>query len=158
MGVLVNCENVLHQIEVAVKTVIEIIGNLEEEDLQKRPTPNKHSIGELLEHIVVICEADWRISKEATQEEMENFYSGVSYKTLDSIKDGLLTNFESLKNKYINLSEAELLSQTTSYWDLTYTRYEWLLEILVHVYHHRGQLHAMLVHCYNKDPKILMFE
>ncbi|MEH7803874.1 DinB family protein, partial [Bacillus pumilus] len=27
-----------------------------------------------------------------------------------------------------------------------------------HVYHHRGQLHAMLVHCYNKDLKILMFE
>ncbi|MGA4466836.1 DinB family protein [Bacillus bombysepticus] len=153
-----NCENVLHQIEVAVKSVIEIIGNLEEDDLQKRPTPNKHSIGELLEHIAVICAADWRISKEATQEEMENFYSEVSYKTLDSIKDGLLTNFESLKNKYINLSEAELLSQTTSYWDLTYTRSEWLLEILAHVYHHRGQLHAMLVHCYNKDPKILMFE
>ena len=88
----------------------------------------------------------------------ENFYSGVAYKTLDSIKDGFLTNFESLKNKYMNLSEAELLSQTTSYWDLTYTRYEWLLEILAHVYHHRGQLHAMLVHCYDKDPKILMFE
>lgn len=153
-----NCESVLHQIEVAVKTVIEIIGNLEEDDLQKRPTPNKHSIGELLEHIAVICKADWRISKEATQEEMEIFYSGVSYKTLDSIKDGLLTNFESLKNKYMNLSEAELLSQTTSHWNLTYTRYEWLLEILAHVYHHRGQLHAMLVHCYDKDPKILMFE
>ncbi|KAB2394974.1 MULTISPECIES: DinB family protein [Bacillus cereus group] len=153
-----NCESVLHQIEVAVKTVIEIIGNLEEDDLQKRPTPNKHSIGELLEHMAVICEADWRISNEATQEEMENFYSGVAYKTLDSIKDGFLTNFESLKNKYMNLTEAELLSQTTSYWDLTYTRYEWLLEILAHVYHHRGQLHAMLVHCYDKDPKILMFE
>ncbi|MGG3529279.1 DinB family protein [Bacillus pseudomycoides] len=153
-----SCESVVHQIEVAIKTVIEIIGNLEENDLQKRPTPNKHSIGELLEHMAVICEADWRISKEATQEEMENFYSGVSYKTLDSIKDGFLTNFELLKNKYMNLSEAELLSQATSYWGLTYTRYEWLLEILAHVYHHRGQLHAMLVHFYDKDPKILMFE
>lgn len=30
-----SCESVLHQIEVAVKTVIEIIGNLEENDLQK---------------------------------------------------------------------------------------------------------------------------
>lgn len=152
-----SCESVLHQIEVAIKTVIKIMDNVEEEDLQKRPTPNKHSIGELLEHIAVICEADWRISTEASEEEMESFYSK-SYKTLDSIKDGLLFNFNSLKNNYMNLSEEELLIQTTSYWGVTYTRYEWLLEILAHVYHHRGQLHAILVHCYDKDPKILMFE
>ncbi|MEW9501235.1 DinB family protein [Jeotgalibacillus marinus] len=153
-----NCKSALHQIEVAVKTVIEMIGKMKEEDFKKTPTSNKHSIGELLEHIAVICEADWRISKEATQEEMEDFYSGVSYKTLDSIKDGLLVNFEALKNNYMNLSEEELLTETSSHWGLTYTRYEWLLEILAHVYHHRGQLHAMLVHCDGKDPKILMFE
>lgn len=151
-------ESVLHQIEVAIQTVIEIIDNIEEEDLQNRPTPNKHSIGELLEHIAVICEADWRISTEASEREMESFYSEVSYKTLSSIKDGLLFNFNSLKTNYMSLSEEELLIQTTSYWGVTYTRYEWLLEILAHVYHHRGQLHAILVHCYDKDPKILMFE
>lgn len=151
-------ESVLHQIEVAIQTVIEIIDNIEEEDLQNRPTPNKHSIGELLEHIAVICEADWRISTEASEREMESFYSEVSYKTLSSIKDGLLFNFNSLKTNYMSLSEEELLILTTSYWGVTYTRYEWLLEILAHVYHHRGQLHAILVHCYDKDPKILMFE
>ncbi|MGP4039792.1 DinB family protein [Gracilibacillus sp. D59] len=153
-----NCENVLHQIEVAVNTVIEIIEKLEEDDLQKRPTSNKHSIGELLEHIALICEADWLISKEATKEEMENLYAEVSYENLDSIKDGLITNFESLKSNYMNLTEQELLSETTSHWGLTYTKYEWLLEILAHVYHHRGQLHAILVHCYGKDPKVSMFE
>lgn len=153
-----NCESVLHQIEVAVKTLIKIISKLEEDDLQKRPTSHKQSIGELLEHIAIICEAYWRISNEATQEEMEKFYSNVSYKDLESIENGLITNFHSLKNNYMNLSDKELLSRTTSYWDVTYTRYEWLLEILAHVYHHRGQLHAMLVHCYDKDPKILMFE
>lgn len=153
-----NCESVLHQIEVAVKTLIKIISILEEGDLQKRPTSNKQSIGELLEHIAIICEADWRISNEATKGEMEKFYSNVSYKTLESVEEGLITNLKSLKNNYMKLSDTELLSQTTSYWSVTYTRYEWLLEILAHVYHHRGQLHAMLVHCYNKDPKILMFE
>lgn len=30
-----NCESVLHQIEVAVKTLIEIVSQLEEDDLQK---------------------------------------------------------------------------------------------------------------------------
>lgn len=42
-----HCESVLNQIKVAVNTVLEIIDQLEEEDLKKRPTPNKHSVGEL---------------------------------------------------------------------------------------------------------------
>lgn len=153
-----HSESVLHQIEVAVKTIIEIIDKLEEADLQKRPTANKQSIGELLEHIAVICEADWHISNGATKEEMENYYSKVSYKTLEALKEVLLTNFKSLENNVRLLSEEELKRETISYWGLTYTKFEWLLEILVHMYHHRGQLHAMLVHCYQKDPKILMFE
>ncbi len=153
-----NCTAALHQIEIAVETIIQIIGTLAEEDVQKRPTADKHSIGELLEHLAVICEADRRIAREATQAEMEEFYTGVSYKTLTAIKAGLLTNFKALKNEYLTLSEEELKQETTSYWGVTYTRYEWLLEILAHLYHHRGQLHAMLVHCYHQDPNILLFE
>lgn len=153
-----NCTAALHQIEIAVETIIQIIETLTEDDVQKRPTADKHSIGELLEHLAVICEADRRIAKEAKQTEMEEFYTGVSYKTLASIKAGLLTNFKALKNEYLTLSEEELKEETTSYWGVTYTRYEWLLEILAHIYHHRGQLHAMLVHCYQQDPNILLFE
>ncbi|WP_026562705.1 DinB family protein [Bacillus sp. J37] len=153
-----NCRSVLHQIELAVNTIVQIIGNLDEEDLQIRPNPKKYSIGELLEHLAVIFEADWRISNEASEEEMISYYAGVSYHTLDSIKEGLITNFYTLKNNYLKLSNDELISETTSYWGVTYTRYEWLLEILAHVYHHRGQLHSMLVHCCEKDLDILMFE
>ncbi len=89
---------------------------------------------------------------------MISYYAGVSYNTLDSIKEGLITNFYTLKNNYWKLSNDKLISETTSYWGVTYTRYEWLLEILAHVYHHRGQLHSMLVHCCDKDLNILMFE
>ncbi|MDX8367074.1 hypothetical protein SLH52_17980 [Cytobacillus sp. IB215665] len=48
--------------------------------------------------------------------------------------------------------------RTTSYWGVTYTRFDWLLEIVAHLYHHRGQLHATLVHYYKQDPNILLFE
>lgn len=153
-----DCRSVLHQIEVAVKTIIEMIEKLEEDDLLIRPTANKHSIGELLEHIAVICEADWRISNMAAKHEMDHFYSKISYQSLDSIKEGLSSNFNALKHNYLKLSEGELRTKTTSYWGLSYTRYEWLLETLAHIYHHRGQFHAMLVHCCKKDPEILMFE
>ncbi|WP_077622946.1 DinB family protein [Sediminibacillus massiliensis] len=153
-----NRESVLLQINKAVETILEITSKLDEVDLHKRPTANKYSVGELLEHIASICAADWLISNEATQEEMEDFYAGVSYKTIDDLQNGLVENFESLKNNYEKLTVEELLTERTSYWGVTYTRYEWLLEILSHLYHHRGQLHAILVHCYQKDPGVPMFE
>lgn len=152
------CEGAFHHLKAAVATLVEIIDTLEEGDLSKRPTPDKFSIGELLEHTVLLLEADWHISNQATKLEMEKFYSTASYPDLPAMKKGLLENYEALKEHYSRLSETELQEETTSHWGVTYTRFEWLLEILVHVYHHRGQLHAMLVHCEGKDPKILMFE
>ena len=64
-----------------------------------------------------------------------------------------MTNFHSLKNNYMKLSDTELLSRTTSYWGVTYTRYEWLLEILAHVYHHRDNYMLCLFTVTIKTPK-----
>lgn len=154
---MLNCTSILDQIELAINTTIEMVNTLDEADLLKRPTPGKHSLGELLEHIAIICEADWLISMGASEQEMTIFYEETSYNTLDKIKEGLTANFNSLKNNYTQLSNDELNKKTISHWGATYTRYEWLIEILAHVYHHRGQLHAILVHCYKEDPKILLF-
>ncbi|KQL18208.1 DinB family protein [Cytobacillus solani] len=152
------CKSALNQIKIALKATAEIIDKLEEADLQKRPSLNKRSIGELLEHIAIICKADLLISNGATQEEMKEFYSSVLFKNIKDIKDALVVNYKCLKECYMKFTEAELQESITSYWEVTYTRFEWLLEILAHVYHHRGQLHSMLVHCYGKDPNILLFE
>ncbi|MXQ49988.1 DinB family protein [Salinicoccus hispanicus] len=151
-------QSVLNQIKIGVDTLIEIIDTLEESDLQKRPTEGKFSIGEMLEHIALICEADWRISNSATYQEMEEFYRSFSLTSLAAIKEELLHNYDSLEKNYLNLSEEQLLEKTSAYWGVTYTRYEWLLEILTHIFHHRGQLHAMLVHYYAKDPNLMLFE
>ena len=152
------CQSALHQIKIAVSTIIEMIDKLEESDLPKRPTPNKHSIGELLEHIALICKADALIAEGASQEEMSAFYSSVVYENLDEIKVALQANYQLLEDKFMEFTEGELQQEITSFWGVTYTRFEWLLEIIAHIYHHRGQLHAMLVHCYRKDPEISLFE
>lgn len=154
----IYCEGVLHQIEFSLRTIIKMIETLEDDDFEKRPSPDKRSIGELLEHMVMICKADLLISDGASQEEMNHIYSSVSFNNKDEIKDALFSNYLMLKERYINYTEAELHRKTTSYWGASYSRYEWLLEILAHLYHHRGQLHAMLVHCCGKDPNISLFE
>lgn len=148
----------LNQMEIALKTIIEIIETLEEADLQKMPASNKRSIGELLEHIAVICKADLLIANSATQKEMSEYYSSVSLKSVNAIKDAIAYNYETLKESYSNLTETELQERTTSYWGVTYTRYEWLLEIVAHIYHHGAQLHTLLVFCYGKDLNISLFE
>lgn len=152
------CKSALHQIKVAVTTIVEMIEKLEENDLQKRPTPSKHSIGELLEHIAIICVADSLISDGVSQEKMNKFYLSISYKSLNEIKEALINNHQFLEDKFMNFTEVELQEEISSYWGVTYSRYEWLLEIVAHIYHHRGQLHSMLVHCYGIDPKTPLFE
>ena len=152
------CKSAINQIKIAITTIIEIIDKLEETDFKKRPTVNKHSIGELLEHIAIICRADLLIANGATQDEMNQFYSTVTHENLREIRDVLINNFQLLEKSYLNYTDGELHQTITSFWGVTYSRYEWLLEILAHIYHHRGQLHAVLVHCYGKDPKISMFE
>jgi len=152
------CYSALNQIKIALMKTIEIMEKLDETDLQKRPSPDKHSIGELLEHLASICRADLLIANGATQGELNQFYSSIEYGSLNEIKTGILHNFQLLEECYLNYSEEELQVKITSFWGVTYSRYEWLLEILAHVYHHRGQLHAILVHCYDKDPKVLLFE
>ena len=53
------CTYALHQIEVAVISVVAIIDRLDESDLLVQPTEDKHSVGEPLKHIAVICRADF---------------------------------------------------------------------------------------------------
>ncbi|AYV66236.1 MULTISPECIES: DinB family protein [Niallia] len=148
----------LNQIEIALKTTIEMVETIEEADLQQRPDDNKRSIGELLEHIAVICKADLLISNGATQKEMDEYYSSVALLNMQDIKNAIADNYKTLKDIYMNLTEIELQERTTSYWGVTYSRYEWLLEIVAHIYHHRAQLHTLLVYCCGKDLNISLFE
>lgn len=153
-----HVQSVLHQIEFAIKTLIQIMDELDNSDLNKRPTTNKASIGELLEHLTNICEADLMIGNSVSEREMTHYYSSVSYTSIGEMKIAINRNFLQLKKHYLSLSVEDLSEKVTSYWGVSYTRYEWILEILAHLYHHRGQLHAMLVHCCNKQLKISLFE
>ena len=148
----------LNQIEIALKTTIQMVEVIEEADLQKKPASNKRSIGELLEHIAVICKADLMISNGAKQKEMNQYYSSVALLSIQDVKSAIAENYKTLKDIYMNLKEIELQERTTDYWGATYTRYEWLLEIVAHIYHHRAQLHTLLVYCYEKNLNISLFE
>ncbi|HYK74334.1 MAG TPA: DinB family protein, partial [Pseudoneobacillus sp.] len=107
------CKSALNQIKIALTKTNEIMNQLEIADLQKRPSPDKHSIGELLEHIAIICKADLLIANGATHDEMQKFYVSVTYKSLIDIRNGLLDNFKLLEESYLNYTEVELQEEIT---------------------------------------------
>ncbi|MCG7343169.1 DinB family protein [Sporosarcina sp. ACRSL] len=148
----------LNQISIAVRSITTMMDQLEPSELDVKPTDNKFSIGQLLAHVSLICQADLLISDEASEEQMSTYYSSNPLQSIAEMKEALLANFTSLENRYFKYTEEDLMQTTTSYWGVSYTRFEWLLEISSHLYHHRGQLHAMLVYCARKDPEVALFE
>ncbi|WP_411348364.1 DinB family protein [Paenibacillus sp. WLX2291] len=155
----VYSQGVFHQMDMAIQSVINIIHTLRAEDLNVKPTQEKMSIGELLVHMSVLCEADFLIGAGASEEEMDIFYAD-SEPALNSedIIHSLTKHYTALKHGIAGLTEEQLLTPTTAYWGGTHSRYEWLLDTQAHFYHHRGQLHAMLVHVLQRDPKVQLFE
>lgn len=153
------CTSVFKGMDMAVESIVKIINTLNEEDLSIRPTADKMSIGELLAHMSVLCKADFLIGAGASEEEMDRFYEESEPESnLAAIAIALLENYNFLKKGIDSLTEQELLCETKSYWGGVHSRYEWLLDTQAHLYHHRGQLHAMMVHVMKRDPKVQLFE
>ncbi|NGP44787.1 DinB family protein [Bacillaceae bacterium SIJ1] len=148
----------MHQLDVVVETILKLMEKLDETHAETRPTSGKFSIGELCAHLSLIPEADWRIANEASEEEMALFYEKASPQTIKEAHHTLQCSFEYLKKDIASLLVEEWAQETTSFWGVTYTKFSWLLEILTHLHHHRGQLHALMVHVLAIDPEIPMFE
>ncbi|WP_342567017.1 DinB family protein [Psychrobacillus sp. FSL K6-4046] len=155
----VYCKGVFKEMDLAVNSIIKLIETLSDEDLNIKPTEGKWSIGELLSHMSVICKADYLIGAGASEEEMDRFYEEAEPETnRKAIADALINNYNYLKNGIAGLREDELLQETTSFFGVVHSRYEWLLDTQAHLFHHRGQLHSMIVHVLKQEPNIQLFE
>ncbi|MGV2883523.1 DinB family protein [Paenibacillus taichungensis] len=150
-------QSAFKHIDVAVTSLINLCDQLSEQDLALTPIEGKRPVGELLSHLSVICRADVHISEGASEEEMALFYEENQPNSLSEIKEALIANQMYLYHRYRQFNTEELLQVTDSYWGASYSRLEWLLEIMGHVYHHRGQLHTMLT-LTGIEPKVALFE
>lgn len=152
-----NLQPIFNQLNIAVRSVIEITKQIADETLEFKPSEDKRSVRELLSHIALVCRADLLILDEASQEQMADFYEQNTPNSLHEIQTALTENLRNLEEVYMNYTEEQLNEITTSYWGVRYSRYEWLLEILCHVVHHRGQLFTLLTYD-GEEPKVQLFE
>ncbi|MDN7247148.1 DinB family protein [Planococcus shenhongbingii] len=155
----VYCKGIIFQMDLAVDSVVKLMDTLSDEDLNIKPTAEKWSIGELLAHMSVISKADFLIGLGASEEELDHYYEVTKPESnLNSIAATLIDNYSFLRNSISELQEEELLRETTSFFGAVHSRYEWLLDTQSHFFHHRGQLHAMLVHVLKRNPDVKLFE
>ncbi|RLQ95402.1 DinB family protein [Falsibacillus albus] len=137
-------QNTLHQIDVTVKSIDQLFHMIDPQDWPSVPFQNKFTLGELASHISLILKADLMIANGASQKEMNHFYDNANTRTVRECQVQLTDGQQRLIQFYTGQAEEELFKKTTSYWGTTYTRFEWLLEILVHLTHHREQLFLYL--------------
>lgn len=144
-----------HQIQFTVNSIIELFSYVETKELKFCPVEGKRNLGQLCSHLSLICSADLQILQKATKEEMNEFYSEHDTHTKEEWMITLTHGYEELKDYYSSIDD--LAKETTSYWGTTYSYFEWLLEILVHLQHHRAQLYQYLL-LLDVDVKVTLFE
>ncbi|WP_442600660.1 DinB family protein [Paenibacillus sp. KN14-4R] len=149
--------SIFNQMRIVIESIVVILDQLSEDDLSIRPADHKRSVRELIDHISLICKADFLILNETTQEQMEAFYASQTLHELADVKRELLVNHTFLKEQFTKYSETELFEMKQSYWGVSYSRFEWLLQILCHLYHHRAQLHT-IVTSQGKELHVNLFE
>lgn len=150
-------QSALHQLKVAVDTSIQILNQYTESDLIIKPIESKRSLFEMYTHLSLICHADLLVLNGISEKELHTFYIEQTPKTITQMQQMMIKGYELLSKTFLSYSNEELAEIMTAYWGISYSRFEWLLEIVAHFYHHRGQIHILLCE-HIKDPNIPLFQ
>ncbi|RZT15530.1 DinB family protein [Fictibacillus sp. BK138] len=150
-------ESALHQLKIAVRSVMELCEQLPEEKIDLSPIQGMRSLRELLSHLSILMKADLLILRGASSEEMGVFYGSSEPETIAEMRAALVEGYRLLLYEFKDNSFEQLEEKVTSYWGITYSRFEWLLQILSHFCHHRGQVH-ILTREHIKSIDIKLFE
>ncbi|WP_439019815.1 DinB family protein [Bacillus thuringiensis] len=150
-------QSALYQLKLAIDTSIQMLNQYKEDELKIQPIHSKRSLFEMCAHLSLICHADLLILNGSTEKELRTFYLEHTPKTIAYMQQIMLEGYNLLSKTFLSYSQEELAEVMTAYWGVSYSRFEWLLEILSHFYHHRGQIHILLCE-HMKDPCIPLFE
>ncbi|MGE7920794.1 DinB family protein [Viridibacillus sp. NPDC093762] len=148
-------QNTFHQIQFTINSIKSLIEILDETDFQIALIEGKRTVGELVSHLAIICKADLQIIGQASVEEMNAFYDINMVDSKREMLKQLNEGYEELVCYYESLPDVFI--PATSYWGTTYSHFEWLLEILAHLNHHRAQLH-LYISFLGKEPAVVLFE
>ncbi|WP_391118047.1 DinB family protein [Psychrobacillus sp. L3] len=146
----------LKQFQFVSDTIVELLQQVDEYLLHKRPIANKMSVWEICVHLSQIPGADLHIQKEYSKQQMTEYYQTHMPETIENIIVHFLDGMQELILHYKELSKEELERQFKTYWGSEYSIAEWFFQIMNHLVHHRSQLYQYLL-LLNRDVQIVLF-
>ncbi|MCU5377381.1 DinB family protein [Bacillus cereus] len=150
-------ESALNQLKVAVDTSIQMLNQYNEANFKIQPIHAKRSVFEMCVHLSLICHADLLILNGITEKQLHTFYKEHTPETITQMQHTMIQGYDLLSKTFLSYSNEQLAEIKTAYWGISYSRFEWLLEIVAHFYHHRGQIHIILCE-HIKEPNIPLFQ
>lgn len=150
-------QSALHQLQVAVDSSIQMLNQYKEDELKIQPIHSKRSLFEMCAHLSLICHADLLILNGSREKELRTFYLEHTPGTIAYMQKIMIEGYNLLSKTFLSYSQDELAEVMAAYWGISYSRFEWLLEIVAHFYHHRGQIHILLCE-HIKNPNIPLFQ
>jgi Uncharacterized protein conserved in bacteria len=132
------------ELELIVRTSSNLFAKIKVEHWAYRPAANMRSLLELAQHLAGVPSVDLLILKEASQEEVRQLETRIEADGEDSDKLAawMGSGMADLKRYMDSLSDEDFLRKKTKpfYLEHGLAQAKWLIEIVTHAQHHRGQM------------------
>lgn len=135
------------ELELIVRTSSALMDKIKPEDLAYRPADNMRTLRELAEHLAAIPDVDLLILQEGTEEQVRALEAEFSKENgMQGLTERMRGGLARLRAYMDGLSDEAFLQRTTRpfYLEQASTQAKWLVEIVTHAQHHRGQLFTYL--------------
>jgi uncharacterized damage-inducible protein DinB len=134
------------ELELIVRTTTNLLAKVKPEDHEFRPQPNMRTLRELAEHLAAIPAVDLLILTEHSAEEVRVLENRFAETNFNRLGDTMAEELETLRQYIAALSEDDFLHKKTKPFYLEHgtAQAKWLIEIVTHTHHHRGQLFTYL--------------
>lgn len=134
----------IRQMSFVEKSILELFTAVDTTCWKDNNGSNCRSIFELCQHIANIPKADLMLARSISHQEIDSYYQQHEFQTMEEMKSYFIVHMAALNSYMVHMDEVERQRLSISYWGAKYTQEEWILEILLHLVHHRAQLHFSL--------------
>lgn len=151
-------QSLVKQLHFIEKTIVQLFDEVNEQTWKEPEAKGLRSVFELCHHMTYLPKADLMLASSASHQGMDAFYQRNRLETICEMKQMFIYHMKQLYAHIECMSECEKQRESTSYWGATYTQQEWILEILMHLIHHRAQLYQLLMQHREKPISICLFQ
>jgi uncharacterized damage-inducible protein DinB len=146
------------ELTLIVNTTAGLIRKISPEDWSYQPRENMRTLLELVQHLVAVPAVDLLILQEKSEDEARSLEAVFAEdRDAESMFKRMEQGFSELKSYMEDLSEEDFLHKKTTPFYLPHStaQAKWLIEIVTHTQHHRGQLFTYLK---TKGYEVNMFD